>query len=241
MPEPTIRTVSTETLITDIRARVRERVDETRVELFAEMLADAIAGAKLNGGAWSSPFPALDVVADGRGGLILADGWHRLQAHRQVGAQHITVYEHRPEARDPVAVAYEIALARATVSALPLTEREKRAAIGRLAAERAELSDRAIGRLVGVSHHTVARWRAAPGNLPDESEARRPRRPPIEALARAIVSVAERVHALASNLDGDDESTFIDELQGHVANATGGDDWAISWLSWAVGELDQAG
>ena len=66
-----------------------------------------------------------------------------------------------PQDSAPDVVAYELALWYATVSAKPLTSAEKRAAIERLIAERPELSDRAIGRLVGVSNSTVSSHRRA--------------------------------------------------------------------------------
>jgi hypothetical protein len=52
--------------------------------------------------------------------------------------------------------------------------------------------------------------------------------------------VAQRVHALAGDLEGNGEAAFIDELRDHVAATTSGETWAISWLSWTVGELDEA-
>ena len=152
----------------------REMLDEERVELFAEMIRDACEQAARTRSGWVNPFPPLVVVADGRGGYVLADGWHRYEAHRRLGAGFdlLSVEVHPPEGHALGAHAYELALLYATVSAKPLSTAEKRAAIARLISERPELSDRAIARLVGVSHRTVAAHRAAVGSLSTDRNGR---------------------------------------------------------------------
>lgn len=58
---------------------------------------------------------------------------------------------------DPLEIAYRRALWCAVASARPLTRAEKQEAIRRVASAEPPLSDREIGRLVGVDHKTVAR------------------------------------------------------------------------------------
>ena len=167
-------TVPLASITLDPVAWPRETFDEERVELFAEMIRDASAQATGTGSGWVNPLPPLVVVADGRGGYVLADGWHRYEAHRRLGAGFdlVSVAVHPSAGVDLGAHAYELSLVYATVSAKPLTTAEKRAAIKRLLAERPELSDRAIARLVGVSHRTVGAHRAGLGNLSTEQNHR---------------------------------------------------------------------
>lgn len=141
----------------------RESLDNTRVELFCELLRDSVQEVAPNGGDWTSPLPPIVVVPDGDGGYLLADGRHRYEAHRALGhgCETVRAIAIPLGGRRPADLAYELALTCATVSAKPLTRAEKRTALTRLIQERSELSDRAIARLVGVSNSTVSSWRKA--------------------------------------------------------------------------------
>jgi hypothetical protein len=158
--------LSLDQITLDDRAWPRDVLDEERIELFAEMVRDACDAAGTGQG-WSDPLPPLMVVADDRGGYVLADGRHRYEARCRLGAGFdlVPVQAFQPNDRAPLDFAYELALL-CTQGAKPLTTAEKRAAIARLLAERRDLSDRAIARLVGVSHRTVGAHRAGVGNLP---------------------------------------------------------------------------
>jgi hypothetical protein len=139
----------------------RDALDDERVELFAEMIRDARESAGTGQG-WTDPLPPLVVVADGQGGHVLADGRHRYEARRRLGAEFHLVQAQvfQADGRPPIDRAYELALGFATISAKPLTRGEKQTAIRRLITERPDLSDRQIGRLVGVAHTTVGRTRS---------------------------------------------------------------------------------
>ena len=82
---------------------------------------------------------------------------------------------------------------------MPLTKFERRQAVRRLLAERPELSHRAIGRLVGVSHDTVGRWgkEVDDSSTPDDGAPASTGTPPTaDEAARRLVSTLIR-------LDGD--------------------------------------
>jgi hypothetical protein len=145
----------------------RESLDRERVEFFAELIADAAGEAARAGKGWTDPLPPIVVVADGQGGYVLADGWHRVEARRILGAGFdvISAEVHLPDSRPTSECVYWLALLHATRTARPLSTAEKRAAIERLLTERPDLSDRAIARLVGVSHATVGAHRARLVNL----------------------------------------------------------------------------
>jgi hypothetical protein len=145
----------------------RDQLDEERVQLFAELIRDAHDAAASSRSGWTDPLPPLILVADGQGGYVLADGRHRYEARRRLGTGFDLAQAHvfLPDCRPPADLAYELALHFATISAKPLTSAEKRSAIVRLIAQRPELSDRAVARLVGVSHATVGKYRAGVVNL----------------------------------------------------------------------------
>jgi DNA-binding transcriptional ArsR family regulator len=154
-------TLSLGQIVLDDRAWPRAALDEERVELFCDLYRDTFEQARRERAGWTDPLPPLVVVADGRGGYVLADGRHRYAARRRLGADFAVVQAavFHPDGRAPVDCAYELALGYATISAKPLTTAEKRAAIERLIDERPEVSNREIARLVGVSHSTVNQHR----------------------------------------------------------------------------------
>ena len=134
----------------DRSAWPRERLDQERAgEFYALYEADG-PGA----------LPPLEVVPDPTGGFLLADGWHRASALRALGVPVApAVILALAPGQDPVAAAYEHALARSAISAKPLSRAEKQAAVLRLLQLYPEASDREIGRRVGVDHKTVGRLR----------------------------------------------------------------------------------
>ena len=246
-------TVPLERITLDPVVWPREVLDEERVELFAEMIRDACEQAARAQSGWVNPLPPLVVAADGRGGYVLADGWHRYEAHRRLGAGFdlLSVEVHPPEGHALGAHAYELALLYATVSAKPLSTGEKRAAIKRLIAERPDLSDRAIARLVGVSHRTVGAHRAGVGKLSsghtdradvDGIERRQPstRWEPLrwEVAARRLAEdTAELLASCRKLFGGADFKSAGRELYNALADLYGGEDAleVIEELSTVVG------
>jgi ParB-like chromosome segregation protein Spo0J len=168
-----VQTLSLHQITLDGRAWPREALDEERVELFAELVRDVYEHAARTQTGWKDPLPPIVVVADGRGGYVLADGRHRHEARRRLGAgfDRVQANVFEPNGRLPIDHAYELALL-CTIGAKPLTQAEKDGAIARLIAERHDLSDRAIARLVGVSPTTVGKRRAGLSNLDTQQNAR---------------------------------------------------------------------
>jgi hypothetical protein len=124
----------------------RTTIDQERIELFTQLL---MSGEDL---------PPIEVVPYRYGKYLIADGIHRAYAAQGAGRNDIAAYViGPPDGESPTAWAYRRALETATRSALPLTMAERRRAVIRLA-EDTEMSHRAIGRLVGVSHDSVRRW-----------------------------------------------------------------------------------
>jgi hypothetical protein len=127
------------------RAWPREYLDAARVEEFAALYAvDGVAA-----------LPPIELIADGEGRFLIADGMHRREAARKAGLRELPAVVLPSTGLDPIAATYLHGLQRSAVSSLPLTRREKRAAIRRLLREQPEASDREIGRPVGVDHKTV--------------------------------------------------------------------------------------
>jgi len=124
----------------------RFSADEERIELFADQLR---AGEEL---------PPIEVVPHNDGKYLIADGVHRTYGAIRAGRSDVPALIITPLPNEtPEACVYRRALETATRSALPLNRAERRRAVLKLAAE-TDLSDRAIARLVGVSHNSVGRW-----------------------------------------------------------------------------------
>jgi len=153
------QTIPLDSITVDPSVWPRERLDRDRAEDFRELYAsDGL-----------SALPPLTVVDLGTG-YLLADGMHRYGALfvHQSPIALVNVLDNG--GRDGRTVAYEEALRSSATTSKPLTKAEKHAAIRRLTVEGGR-TDREIGRLVGVSHQTVARVRSASGAGPlDQAE-----------------------------------------------------------------------
>jgi ParB-like chromosome segregation protein Spo0J len=186
-------TVPLSQIVTSRQAWPRDNGDADRVEMFAGLL-DA-----------DQYIPPPEVVDLGDGRWLLADGVHRVEAHRQLGRSEIdVVVVPIHDGETSVQAAYRRALETATLSALPLTKAERRRAVYRLLDERSELSHRAVARLVGVSHQTVDRWAVERGR----HEAGEPaqdvvveRRVSVDDVARRFVRYAGQLNEARGLLD----------------------------------------
>jgi hypothetical protein len=219
----------------------RFALDDERVAEFCEIYADAGDGA----------LPPLELVPDGSGSLLVADGHHRLAALAELGADTApALIVKPPEGRDPHGWVYERGLVTASTAAKPLTRLERRAAVDRLLAERGGLSDREIARMVGVSHQTVGRTRRR-SNEPltgEEAGAEGTWRPAATAddLARRIVRGVAGMwvsRPLGDSIFGDRAGKRL----AHALNEQFDDDaldWARRFERWArvaVHELSKGG
>ncbi len=172
----------------DAAGRPRFQTDPDQQRQFRDLYADGGLDA----------LPPLDVVADGAGGYLLADGRHRYGALQQLGAAECTVRILLPAPGDgPVLTAFERGLVTAATSSLRLTRAEKHAAVVHLKQVRPQLTDREIARQVGVSHQTVGRVLAAPrSNGPDGGDGggRAVSSPSALDAARTLFRGLEKVH-----------------------------------------------
>jgi ParB-like nuclease domain len=90
----------------------RDRLDQERVEDFEALYRAEGAGA----------LPPLELIGDGSGGFILADGVHRREAARAAGLRTLPAFVLTLDPTDdPVAFAYLRALECSAISAKPLT------------------------------------------------------------------------------------------------------------------------
>ncbi len=146
-------------IVRDVGGWPRAQLDPDRLREFRELYADSGPQA----------LPALEVVPDGPGRFLLAEGHHRCTVLVELGVVEVdAVVLAVPVGVAPVAVAFERGLTSAATSSLPLTRADKHAAIEHVHRTRPELSDREIARLVAVSHQTVGRvLRRRRSNGPD--------------------------------------------------------------------------
>ncbi len=125
----------------------RDGLDQERVEMFTHLL---IEGGEV---------PPIEVIRRPDGTNLIADGVHRGHGAQAAGKKEIEVVIISPEpGESPEASAFRRHIETATKTALPLTTGERRKAARRLLRERPEMSNRAVARLLGVSHDSVNRW-----------------------------------------------------------------------------------
>jgi ParB-like chromosome segregation protein Spo0J len=138
----------------------RQGLDEERVQLFASLLRSG------------EVLPPIEIVARGDGTFWIADGVHRCHAAGEVSAEEMEALVVIPvDPETPAECAYRRALETASTSSLPLTMAERRLAAIRLLKSRADLTHRAVSRMVGVAHSSVDRWaREVAGSASGEPE-----------------------------------------------------------------------
>jgi hypothetical protein len=149
-----------------------------------------------------------------------------------------------PTGRAAASYAYELALEYAAKMALPLTQAEKRAAIGRLMAERPQASDREIARIVGVSHTTVSahRERISVGREQSQGEplggrSGRPRQGQPSGTTQLRSSLRQLVRTATKLANAEEESPdelvdrFAEQLPEDIDDAY----FTLDCLDWLVG------
>jgi len=219
----------------------RFQTDPDQQRQFRELYADGGLDA----------LPPLDVVDDGAGGYLLADGRHRFGALQQLGAAQCTVRILLVSpGDDPVLIAFERGLVTAATSSLRLTRAEKHAAVVHLKQLRPQLTDREIARQVGVSHQTVGRVLAAPRSVgPDGADGRGAVSAPsaLDA-ARTLFRALEKVHdarglglwdALTRDHTGDRLAGVFRDVYGEQARDRA--DRFAGWLNVAAAALREDG
>jgi ParB-like chromosome segregation protein Spo0J len=166
----------------------RRFLDVERVEDFAVLFEEQGVTA----------LPPLELVDDGAGRFLIADGVHRREAARQAGLTEVLAGVHAPEpALDPITVAYLRALACSAISSKPLTRAERWAAIRKLIRAQPNSSDREIARLVACDHKTVARQRQRlriPDLLGDGAATAIELGPSPEAVAKQLFKAFEKAY-----------------------------------------------
>jgi ParB-like chromosome segregation protein Spo0J len=171
----------------------RDHCDLDRIEMFKALIE---AGDHV-------PDPEVVDLGDGR--WLIADGAHRLAAYELAGHTEVEVtVVPIGDGEAAEQAAYRRALETATRSALPLSKAERRRAVERLLGERPELSHRAIGRVVGVSHQTVDRWaveRSRDDREEAPTEAAPDRRVTVDDVARRLVRYAGQLDETRGFLD----------------------------------------
>jgi hypothetical protein len=219
------------------RAWPREYLDVERVEDFAALYREQGVEA----------LPPLELVPDGSGFFLLADGVHRREAAQAADLTNLParVLSADP-GLDPVEFAYLRALACSAISAKPLSRAEKQAAIRRLLTEKPGASDREIGRLVGVDHKTVGRLRR--GDSPAQKPADWVPGPSPRAVAKRLFLAFEKAHearglGIADFFTGDRTGERLAEVLVDVYGAQAREkaEQFREWLDGAVSALEESG
>jgi hypothetical protein len=150
MAEP----VSLEDIIVDQDVQAREKRDGERVALFAALYADKSEVS----------LPPITLVKTAEG-LVLADGFTRVEAARQAGLDSVEAEIRTGTKRDAIVTNIEANAGHGS----PLTLHERRRAAERMVSDPAwsKETDRAIARRCGVDNKTVAKLRRekAPATL----------------------------------------------------------------------------
>ncbi len=128
------------------QVNIRDLTLDKGIQVRSHLDEDAVQRYK----ACFDALPPVEVVKTPEGAL-LADGFHRVAAAKQLGHIHITANVHSGTRED----AEEIALTSNTTHGVPLTRWEREAAILRLHELHPEWSNREIARRMAVSEGTV--------------------------------------------------------------------------------------
>jgi hypothetical protein len=141
-----------ESIVRDTDAWPRVGIHRDRVAGFVELLEAEGPDA----------LPPLVVIPteDNPSVYLLADGWHRFEALRQLDYETVPVTiranDHGSSSLD---TAYALGCSTCATASMPLTLPEKRAAVERRLSTHPSDSDRSIAKLTGSSHTTVSRIR----------------------------------------------------------------------------------
>jgi hypothetical protein len=134
-----------EAINVDQDVQARTKLDEERVALIAMLYADK-----------SEDLPPIILIKTAEG-LVLADGFTRVEAARQASLDSVEAEIRTGTKRDAILTNIEANASHGS----PLTLRERRRAVERLLADPdwSKETDRAIGRRCGVDNKTVAKLR----------------------------------------------------------------------------------
>jgi len=159
----------------DERFRVRQGLDEAVVQDYADRYQENPAAHEL---------PPVTVWKQPGDRYPLLDGWHRVEAARRAGLDRLLAV-----VRDfSAAEALRFALGANARHGHRMTQEDIRRAIRMALAdpELGQLSDRSLAKLLGTTHPTVARYRAAPAAPADgEPATPAPETPPADAVVEA--------------------------------------------------------
>ncbi len=143
--------VALKDIILDQDVQARFTIDEDRVALFACLFREdpELGDPRL---------PPVILIETSDGKLILADGFHRVEAARRGGLDFIQATTRPGTNRDAILAS----IMENSTHGLPLTLAERRRAAGRMLAdpEWGKESDRELGRRCGLDNKTVAKLRA---------------------------------------------------------------------------------
>jgi hypothetical protein len=209
-------TIPLDAIVLDWGSYPRERVDLERVEEFRD---------PLRSGEGSVALPPVELVPHPAipGRFLAAEGWHRIYAHAEEGLQSVRAILLPPETD-----VFAHAVARAAISAKPLTRSEKRAAVLRLLAEHPEWSNHRIAETAGVSRPFVADLRAGGNVAPDgESQHEATAKPRPDYALRAMRSLIEAYQrgdvrtklGFGSEVSAKEIRRFLERLDDHEQDA----------------------